>query len=72
MKIRLLSMEPVKIGRWIIKASTTNLDSICLLFQDTETNELIIRYFTNEIEANLFVERLVYDSESENPSSDTL
>ena len=65
-------MEPVKIGRWIIKASTTNLDSICLLFQDTETNELIIRYFTNEIEANLFVERLVYDSESENPSSDTL
>jgi hypothetical protein len=65
-------MEPVKIGKWIIKASTTNLESICLLFHDTETHDFLIRYFTNEIEANLFVERLVYDSESENPSSDTL
>lgn len=72
MKVRLLSMDPVKLNKWIIKASTTNLGTICLLFHDTETSELLIRYFNNEIEANLFVERLVYDSESENPSSDTL
>lgn len=64
MKVRLLSLSPVRFGKWDIKASTTNLDSICLIFMHRETGELIIRYFIDELEANLFTERLVYDSES--------
>ena len=72
MRVRLVSMDTVKFGKWWIKPSSTSLGTICMVFFNSETNEGIVRYFTNEIEANLFTERLVYDSESEEPNSDTL
>jgi len=71
-KVRLLSMDPIRYGKWDIKASITNLDTICMIFRHKNTGNVIIRYFTDELEANLFTERLVYDSESEEPNSDTL
>jgi len=61
----MLSMDPVKFGKWYIKPSSTNMGSICLIFKNSETGELIIRFFSDELEANLFTERLVYDSEAE-------
>lgn len=72
MKVRMLSMNPVKFGKWYIKPSSTNMDSICIIFHNVETHEFLIRFFSNEIEANLFTERIVYDSESEEPNPDTL
>lgn len=72
MRVRLVSMETVKFGKWYIKPSSTSFGSICLLFFNSETHETVVRYFTDELEANLFTERLVYDSESEEPNSDTL
>lgn len=65
MKVRLASMKPIKFGKWLIKPSSTSLGTICMLFVNVESGETIVRYFTDEIEANLFTERLVYDSESE-------
>lgn len=72
MRVRLVSMDTVKFGKWWIKPSSTSLGTICMVFFNSETHEGIVRYFTDELEANLFTERLVYDSESEEPNSDTL
>lgn len=63
MRVRLLTMEPVKFGNWMVKGSSTNLDSICILMRHIETGETKVRFFTDEIAANYFIESVLQTEE---------
>jgi len=71
MKVRLLSINPVKFKKWYIKASSTNFDTICLIFFNMRTHDVVVRFFSDEIEANIFTEKFMADSESSS-SSDSI
>lgn len=59
MKVRLITMGPVVFGNWMVKGSSTNLDSICIVMRHVETGETKIRFFTDELLANDFIEMIL-------------
>lgn len=56
--VHLCSMDAIKKGNYIIKASTTQFDSICFVIYDTELNTLNIRFFSDDADAFLFFNTL--------------
>jgi len=57
----LVSLLPVRKGRWVLKASVFD-DQIMILFHDTETLAYIFKMFYNEEDAYVFIEGLTNDS----------
>lgn len=63
MKVRLITMNPVKFGNWLVKGSSTNLDSICIFMYNVITEDVNIRFFSDEITANYFIENILASEE---------
>lgn len=51
----LFSSNVVLLNEWLIKASISNLDSIMILLQNINSNEIKIKFFKDELEANKFI-----------------
>lgn len=49
------SLGPVKIKNWILRGSVLNNDTICLIFFDTVTCTSIVKFFTDEEDALLYL-----------------
>ena len=51
----LSSLGPVRIQNWILKGSILNDETICLVFVDTNTKSTIVKFFTNEDDALVYL-----------------
>lgn len=56
--VHLCSMDAIKKGKYIIKASTTQHDSICFIVYDIELNNLSIKFFSDDMTAFRFFNSL--------------
>ena len=59
-KIELVSLLPVRISSWLIQASVMNNDTICVMLYHKHGLRCLVRFFSDEEEANLFVSSIVY------------
>lgn len=58
--VRYSSMGPVLFNNeWVVKASTTDHGVICLVLFNVHTLEVIVRFFDDEDQANLFLRQTV-------------
>jgi hypothetical protein len=57
--VTITSLGPVRINNWIVRGSTLNNESICLLFFDIGTRTSIIKFFTDEEMALLYLHYVV-------------
>ena len=57
---RLVSLEPISMGDWIVQSSVLNNKTICLVLFDVVTLRCYIRYFRDEVEAHMFLTDVVY------------
>jgi len=55
--LEILSVDPIKIDNWVIKASSSTLDSIFVVMVNIETGDTKTGFFSSEIDANLFITR---------------
>jgi len=56
----IVSITPVDMNGWVVQGSVFNNDSICLILQNVDFDVLVIRYFTDEVQAHLYLKDLVY------------
>jgi len=43
-------------GEWYIKASLSSFDTMCIVMYNEKTDECQVGFFTDELEANRFIE----------------
>lgn len=53
--LEILSVDPIKIENWIIKASSSTFDSILVVMTHAETGEVQTGFFSSEMDANMFI-----------------
>jgi hypothetical protein len=53
--MELYSFSPILLNGWYVKASLTNLDTICIIMQSATTNQFDIGFFHDEVDANRFI-----------------
>lgn len=49
------SLEPVRFGDWLIKASSCNHGGVLVIANNVRNLKSFVRYFDDEYEANLFI-----------------
>jgi len=49
------SLEPVRFGDWLIKASSCNHGGVLVIANNVRNFKCFVRYFEDEYEANLFI-----------------
>lgn len=57
---RLVSLEPITMGDWIVQSSVLNNKTICLVLFDVVALRCYVRYFRDEVECHLFLTDVVY------------
>lgn len=57
---RLVSLEPITMGDWVVQSSVLNNKIICLVLFDVVTLRCYVRYFQDEVECHLFLTDVVY------------
>lgn len=57
---RFVSIRPVQLNGWIVQGSILANDTICLVLYNVSNYTTIVRYFTSEIDAHLFLSDVVY------------
>jgi hypothetical protein len=57
--LEILSVDPIRIENWIIKASSSTFDSIFVVMINVETGDTKTGFFSSEIDANLFITRWI-------------
>lgn len=50
-----VSISPVSLNDWLIQGSVLNNDTICIIMHHEQLLKTLIRYFTDEVQANEFV-----------------
>jgi hypothetical protein len=63
-KWRITSLETVWYEGWYIKPSVSTLDSFCVVMYNEHTDESVIGFATDEMEANRFIECVVESGKS--------
>ena len=54
------SMRTGVIGSWLIKASAVE-ESFCIIMFNRENHQTYVNFFTNQKDAQLFIERVAFD-----------
>lgn len=53
--LEVFTFDSVLLRDWVIKASASNLDSIFVVMKNIKTGEVIAEFFTDEVQANDFI-----------------
>lgn len=56
-----VSISPVQLDEWTVQGSVLNNDTICIIMIHTETLKTHIRFFEDELKANMFVLNVLED-----------
>jgi len=54
-----VSMETVRVGSWFVKASNCSTGGILIVLFNNNTLQSFTKYFDDEIQANLFLTRVI-------------
>lgn len=58
--MKLVSLKPVVVNGWVIQGSILGNDTICVVLYNTDFDEVIIRYFVDEIKAHTYLTEVVF------------
>lgn len=53
------SFEPILLGNWMVKASLSSHDTIFISMMNVETGEVETQFFTDETQANDFINHFI-------------
>lgn len=53
--LQLFSFNTVLLNNWFVKASLSSIDTILIVMQNIETEEVVLGFFIDEVQANEFV-----------------
>lgn len=70
-RVRLVSLKPVLLNRWMVQGSVFDNDSICIILYHVDFNTSFVRYFDCEIKAHLFLTQFVYGDRDVSKESQT-
>lgn len=57
---RFVSIKPVMLNGWVVQGSIFDNDSICIVLYNVDYLQSIVRYFTDEVQAHLFVNDVIF------------
>ena len=52
------SLGTVRIKNWFLRASTTSLDTICIVMCHVKTEETRVAFFIDEVKAHSFIKQI--------------
>lgn len=70
MRPRLVTLAPVKFGRWTVQASVFDNDSICVIANLDNNLRCFVRFFEDEDKASVWIRSIVNKRDSMFAGSD--
>tara|TARA_B110000503_G_scaffold143605_1_gene246225 strand:- start:8563 stop:8787 length:225 start_codon:yes stop_codon:yes gene_type:complete len=58
--MKLLSFETLRRGDWMLRVSVLGTDNVLVCMHNEQTFETLIRAFADELNANLFIEYVMF------------
>lgn len=65
--VKFFSFNTILLEDWFVKASISSVDSICVVMQNINTGAVRTGFFTDESQANQFINSLIYSSPVKSP-----
>ncbi len=58
--MKILSFDTLQRGDWLVRVSVLGMENILVCLHNEQTFETIIRSYTNELDANLYIEYIIH------------
>ncbi len=58
--MKILSFDTIQRGGWLIRVSVLGMENILMCLHNEDTSETIVRSYTDELDANLYIEYIVH------------
>jgi hypothetical protein len=58
--MKILSFDTLQRGDWLVRVSVLGMENILVCLHNEQTFETIIRSYTNELDANLYIEYTIH------------
>jgi hypothetical protein len=58
--MKLLSFDTLQRGDWLVRVSVLGMENILVCLHNEQTFETIIRSYTDELDANLYIEYIIH------------
>lgn len=58
--MRILSFETLQRGNWLVRVSVLGTENILVCMYNEATLESVVRSYTNELDANLYIEYILH------------
>lgn len=58
--MKILSFDTLQRGDWLVRVSVLGMENILVCMHNELTLETIVRSYTNELDANLYIEYIIH------------
>jgi hypothetical protein len=58
--MKILSFDTLQRGDWLVRVSVLGMENILVCLHNEQTFETIVRSYTNELDANLYIEYIIH------------